>query len=105
MVGRCGERNQGRACRSQSKALSFQGIDPEQTRQMRGIEGGFSFRTELPVENVIVARLNEFHRHPGPDGGVWASDDQRVVLGHRRLAIVETGRLGNQTQTDMSRRE
>jgi asparagine synthetase B (glutamine-hydrolysing) len=36
-----------------------------------------------------------FKRHRGPDGeGVWASDDQRVFLGHRRLAIIETGRLG-----------
>ena len=58
---------------------------------MCGIEGGFSFRAELPVENTIIARLNEFQRHRGPDGeGVWAFDDQGVVLGHRHLAIIET---------------
>ena len=60
---------------------------------MCGIAGGFSFGAGLPVEKTIVTRLNEFQRHRGPDGeeGVWASDDQRVVLGHRRLAIIETG--------------
>jgi hypothetical protein len=54
---------------------------------MCGIEGGVSFGADLPVENTIVACLNEFQRHRGPDGegGVWASDD------------IETGRLGNQT--------
>ena len=49
---------------------------------MCGIAGGFSFGAGLPVEKTIVTRLNEFQCHRGPDGeGVWASDDQRVVLG------------------------
>jgi hypothetical protein len=38
-----------------------------------------------------------FKRHRGPDG-VWASDDQRVVLGHGCLAIIETGRLDNHAE-------
>ena len=84
---------QSATCRSQQEGLSFLGIDPGETRQMCGIAGGFSFGAGLPVEKTIVTRLNEFQRHRGPDGeeGVWASDDQRVVLGHRRLAIIETG--------------
>ncbi len=72
---------------------------------MSGIAGGFSFGAELPVENTIVTRLNDLQRHRGPDGeGVWASDDQRVVLGHRRLAIIETGRLGDQPMRELSHR-
>ncbi len=72
---------------------------------MCGIAGGFSFGAGLPVANTIVMRLNEFQRHRGPDGeGVWASDDQRVVLGHRRLAIIETGRLGDQPMREVSHR-
>ena len=58
------------------------------------------------VDDRHVTRLNEFQRHRGPDGeeGVWASDDQRVVLGHRRLAIIETGRLGDQPMREVSHR-
>ncbi len=33
-----------------------------------------------------------------------ASDDQRGVLGHRRLAIIETGRLGDQPMREVSHR-
>jgi asparagine synthase (glutamine-hydrolysing) len=44
-----------------------------------------------------------FKRHRGPDG-VWASDDQRVVLGHGGLAIIETGRLGDQPMREVSHR-
>jgi asparagine synthase (glutamine-hydrolysing) len=70
----------------------------------RNFAGGFSFGAGLPVENAIVTGLNEFQRHRGPDGeGLRASDDQRVFLGHRRLVIIETGRLGDQPMTDVSR--
>ena len=57
---------------------------------MCGIEGRFSFRAELPVENTIVGRLHEFERHRGPDAE--GADDQRVVPGHR---------LGNQPKTNV----
>lgn len=36
-------------------------------------------------------------KHRGPDGnGVWQSKDKKVILGHRRLAIVELSPLGYQ---------
>jgi asparagine synthase (glutamine-hydrolysing) len=73
---------------------------------MCGITGGFGFSTRNgPVDQTIVTRLNEFQRHRGPDGeGLWASSDQRMVLGHRRLAIIETGPLGHQPMKDSSGR-
>jgi asparagine synthetase B (glutamine-hydrolysing) len=68
---------------------------------MCGIAGGFSFGAGLSVENTIVTGLNEFQGHRGPDGeGVSASDDSTDVVRHRRPAIIETGRLGDQPMTD-----
>lgn len=73
---------------------------------MCGIAGGFNFGVGTStVDETVIARLNHFQRHRGPDGeGLWSSDDQRVVLGHRRLAIIETGRSGSQPMVDASRR-
>ena len=73
---------------------------------MCGIAGGFVFSTGTgSVDQTIVTRLNEFQRHRGPDGeGLWASSDRRMVLGHRRLAIIETGQLGHQPMKDTSGR-
>ena len=73
---------------------------------MCGIAGGFSFTADGgPVDRQVVARLNEWQRRRGPDGvGLWASPDERVVLGHRRLAIIETGAAGAQPMTDPSGR-
>jgi asparagine synthase (glutamine-hydrolysing) len=73
---------------------------------MCGIAGVFNFGADAqPVDKTIVTRLNEFQRRRGPDGeGLWASDDQRVVLGHRRLAIIDIGCSGRQPMADISRR-
>src|SRR5262245_18689713 len=50
-------------------------------------------------------RLNDLQRRRGPDGeGLWASADSRVVLGHRRLAIIDTGASGAQPMTDATGR-
>jgi asparagine synthase (glutamine-hydrolysing) len=58
---------------------------------MCGIAGAFSFVADgRPVDRAVIERLNERQRRRGPDGvGLWASPDQRVVLGHRRLAIID----------------
>jgi len=73
---------------------------------MCGIAGGFSFTADGgAVDRAVVARLNEWQRRRGPDGvGLWASPDDRVVLGHRRLAIIETGAAGAQPMTDATGR-
>ena len=53
----------------------------------------------------MVLRLNDLQRRRGPDGkGLWSSDDNRVVLGHRRLAIIETGAAGAQPMSDATGR-
>jgi asparagine synthase (glutamine-hydrolysing) len=73
---------------------------------MCGIAGAFSFAMNgEPVNRQVIARLNERQRRRGPDGGaLWASPDERVVLGHRRLAIIDTGSTGAQPMTDATGR-
>ncbi len=73
---------------------------------MCGIAGGFSFGVNRqPIDATIIGRLNQFQRHRGPDGdGLWSSDDACVVLGHRRLAIIDTGQSGSQPMTDATGR-
>ena len=73
---------------------------------MCGIAGAFSFAAESdPVDRLVIARLNEWQRRRGPDGvGLWASPDERVILGHRRLAIIDTGPAGAQPMVDASGR-
>ncbi|MCM1153959.1 MAG: asparagine synthase (glutamine-hydrolyzing) [Roseburia sp.] len=44
-----------------------------------------------------IRRMNEKMRHRGPDAsGVWATEDKQVVLGHRRLSIVDLSSGGAQ---------
>ncbi len=44
-----------------------------------------------------IERMNEKMYHRGPDAsGVWSSDDHRVVLGHRRLSIIDLSPAGAQ---------
>src|SRR5579872_1102262 len=73
---------------------------------MCGIVGAFSFDDEgRPIDQLLVARLNDMQRRRGPDGsGLWSSEDQRIVIGHRRLAIIETGKLGAQPMVDSTGR-
>ena len=73
---------------------------------MCGIVGAFSFSQEArPIDRLLVARLNDMQRRRGPDGeGLWSSDDGRVVFGHRRLAVIETGDAGAQPMSDVTGR-
>ena len=44
-----------------------------------------------------IERMNEKMYHRGPDAaGVWSSEDHRVVLGHRRLSIIDLSPAGAQ---------
>jgi len=73
---------------------------------MCGIAGEFRFAADgAPVDGSIVARLNEHQRRRGPDGdGLWSSRDRSVVLGHRRLAIIDVGPSGAQPMSDATGR-
>lgn len=73
---------------------------------MCGIAGAFAFQSNFkPVNRAAVSRLNDLQRRRGPDGvGLWSSADSRIVLGHRRLAIIDTGASGAQPMSDASGR-
>ncbi len=64
---------------------------------MCGIAGFCNFRGDWRKN---IERMCDKMRDRGPDAsGVWASDDCRVVLGHRRLAIVDLTPTGAQPMT------
>ena len=73
---------------------------------MCGVAGAFAFGPGAePIDRDIVSRLNDLQRRRGPDGaGLWSSNDNRVALGHRRLAIIDTGPSGAQPMTDATGR-
>lgn len=52
-----------------------------------------------------IEKMNERMYHRGPDaGGVWANENADVVLGHRRLAIVDLSETGAQPMQSASGR-
>jgi asparagine synthase (glutamine-hydrolysing) len=73
---------------------------------MCGIAGAFAFNgSAQPIEQSVVERLNDQQRRRGPDGsGLWSSGDKRIMLGHRRLAIIDTGPTGAQPMCDATGR-
>ena len=57
---------------------------------MCGISGILAFSSTSSVTTEELVRLNDAMPHRGPDGtGTWLSDDGKVGLAHRRLAIVD----------------
>jgi asparagine synthase (glutamine-hydrolysing) len=73
---------------------------------MCGIAGAFAFGLAAKeIDQTVVERLNYQQRRRGPDGaGLWCSEDRCIVLGHRRLAIIETGPMGAQPLCDATGR-
>ena len=52
-----------------------------------------------------IERMNEKMYHRGPDAsGIWAADDSTVVLGHRRLSIVDLTPSGSQPMESHDKR-
>ncbi len=61
---------------------------------MCGIAGFCNFKGDWQKN---IERMCDKMRYRGPDAaGVWATDDHRVVLGHRRLAVVDLTPTGAQ---------
>src|SRR5215467_360586 len=57
---------------------------------MCGINGTLSLAPDFRVEAPLVSRMRDTLAHRGPDGAAtWVSDDGRVGLGFRRLAIID----------------
>jgi asparagine synthase (glutamine-hydrolysing) len=65
---------------------------------MCGINGIYAYSpTAPPVDAEELLRSRECMRSRGPDAAdVWISDDRRVGLGHRRLAIIDLSAAGAQ---------
>jgi len=65
---------------------------------MCGIVGGVT-KSHFQREDWIKESLSAL-RHRGPDEeGMWMSNDQKVVLGHRRLSIVDLNSSSSQPMT------
>ncbi len=69
---------------------------------MCGIAGIYSYQEHSPLVNQAeLIRMREKMITRGPDGaGVWFSDDKRVGLAHRRLAIIDISPAGAQPMLD-----
>jgi asparagine synthase (glutamine-hydrolysing) len=65
---------------------------------MCGIVGLFNFAGGAARdERAAVTAMRDAVSHRGPDdAGLWESADRRVVLGHRRLSIVDLSPAGHQ---------
>lgn len=62
---------------------------------MCGFVGYFS--AHEPVDQDRLGRMRDALAHRGPDGeGAWVSEDHRLGLAHRRLAIVDLSPTGHQ---------
>jgi asparagine synthase (glutamine-hydrolysing) len=60
---------------------------------------------EKVIEQRSVETARDTMSHRGPDGaGCWTSPDGRVVLAHRRLAIIDLSPLGDQPMSDSTGR-
>ena len=63
---------------------------------MCGLNGIFAYgQTAAPVSHDELVRVRDSMAARGPDGsGSWISDDGRVGLAHRRLAIIDLTEAG-----------
>ena len=69
---------------------------------MCGLAGALAYHPDAPAVDVgELLRVRDRMVARGPDGaGLWLSDDRRVGLAHRRLAIIELSESGAQPMAD-----
>lgn len=68
---------------------------------MCGISGILAFSNGRSVVETELTALNDAMPHRGPDGtGTWVSEDGRIGLAHRRLAIVDLSNDAAQPMTN-----
>lgn len=71
---------------------------------MCGIAGKISLNGTVSTQSVEL--MCDAIKHRGPDdAGTYLSPDQKVALGHRRLAIIDLSPLGHQPMRYMNRYE
>lgn len=65
---------------------------------MCGITGFWNRNGHAPDDPLrIVRSMTDVLTHRGPDGGdAWQDSDARLVLGHRRLAVIDLSEAGRQ---------
>ena len=64
---------------------------------MCGIVTIFNYNSNQPVDRDELVRIRDHMTKRGPDGcGEWYSKDNRVGMGHRRLAIIDLSEYGSQ---------
>lgn len=58
---------------------------------------GLVSKESLPASRTHLEKFRDKLKHRGPDdAGLWISSDDRVALGHRRLAIIDLSPAGHQ---------
>jgi asparagine synthase (glutamine-hydrolysing) len=69
---------------------------------MCGIVGALSFEnSNFRISEPYLVRMRDVMSHRGPDGaGIYLSDDRRLGLGHRRLAIIDLSQRASQPMTN-----
>ena len=69
---------------------------------MCGLYGALSF-TDRPVERAVAIAMSEKIARRGPDDeGYWC--EEAIMLGHRRLSIIDLSVLGHQPMQDVAER-
>ena len=64
---------------------------------MCGLVGFLGGTVGVGGDDALLRRMSDALTHRGPDdGGIWCDSEQRVGLGHRRLAIVDLSPAGHQ---------
>ena len=65
---------------------------------MCGIVGALVFNnSSFEIDETYIVKMRDVMEHRGPDGvGEWISADNKIGLGHRRLAIIDVSAVANQ---------
>lgn len=72
----------------------------EESLDMCGIVGALSFDGKR-IDPMSVVSMRDALMHRGPDAeGIWKNDECSVVLGHRRLSIIDLETRSHQPMTD-----
>jgi len=74
---------------------------------MCGIAGIFDPRGNQGIVDIseVVTRMSDRLRHRGPDSdGTWADSDGGIAFGHRRLAVQDISKTGNQPMQSVNGR-